>query len=199
MKTIICVYQIRNLINGDRYIGSTKNYKARIRAHLNTLRKGIHASKSMQNAFDSQGEKVFVFEIVEMARTRNLLACEQRYLDQHPTYNSAMIAGPGRRGMKNSYEHRARISHSLIGRISPLKGKILTQKHKDRLSVSVGKTKHVRWHVRKGLWSIDCELCARSLKEYSKLKCLTLTTAERKRFRKSCETSEYIQKSMRAA
>jgi group I intron endonuclease len=194
VKPVTCVYQIRNVMNGDRYIGSTKNYKARVRCHIGQLRRGEHPSKKMQAAFNQDGEKSFVFEIVEMARTRDLMACEQRYLDQHPTYNSAMIAAPGRRGMTNSQDHRARISKSLMGRISPNKGRLFTEKHKRRISIAVGFTKHMRKHVRMGRFGGHCEICLHSLRAAMRLKGEKITI-EAKTFSRLCDIADYVQNS----
>ena len=54
MNLIQCVYGIE--INGKWYIGATKDYDRRIRAHRTTLMKGTHYNGLLQEAFDEYHE-----------------------------------------------------------------------------------------------------------------------------------------------
>jgi len=59
------VYRIRNLFNGKKYIGSTRNCRSRMQYHINRLRAGKHHCSILQRAFNKHGEKAFVFEIID--------------------------------------------------------------------------------------------------------------------------------------
>lgn len=111
------VYQIKNIVNGKRYIGSSSDLQARRRYHFGRLRRGVHSNAYLQHSFDKYGEKAFVFEILEFVEIDKLLISEQKLLDTNPEYNLVMIAGPMfRLGSKNSPEHRAKISKALTGK-----------------------------------------------------------------------------------
>jgi len=78
------VYKIKNLINERIYIGSAKCFKVRLNQHLQSLHKGIHHNKFLQNDFNKCGEEAFEFhviEVIEGEQSKRLLA-EQKYLNQ---------------------------------------------------------------------------------------------------------------------
>lgn len=60
------VYQIRNIINGKVYIGSTKCFKVRASQHESALKKGYHGNKHLLASWNKYGSENFVFEIVEI-------------------------------------------------------------------------------------------------------------------------------------
>ncbi|WPH22298.1 GIY-YIG nuclease family protein [Variovorax paradoxus] len=95
MTKVRCVYQIRNLVNGRCYIGSTENFTQRKWRHFYDLGRGEHRSRFMQRDFSKCGRAAFVIEVVEQVdATQDLLAREQHWLDtSRPHYNSAKVAG----------------------------------------------------------------------------------------------------------
>lgn len=58
------VYQIKNILNGFVYIGSTKNFHKRMKTHLRQLKNNNHHSFYLQDAFNEFGESNFIFEII---------------------------------------------------------------------------------------------------------------------------------------
>jgi len=77
------VYAIVNTTNGHMYVGSAMDIPARWKQHQRYLKKGKHPSKHMQRAWNKYGEMVFSFKVLEVVRRKeNLIATEQRYLDQ---------------------------------------------------------------------------------------------------------------------
>lgn len=82
------VYQIRNLVNGKIYIGSSKNLKNRkCHDHLNTLKRNKHQNNYLQNAFNKYGEDNFIFEIIEFCGEKDLKDSEQYWLDRIRPYD----------------------------------------------------------------------------------------------------------------
>lgn len=61
---MVCIYCIRNKFNDKRYIGSTKNLEARVRAHFEALENHNHVNIKLQNDYDIFGKKAFEIEIV---------------------------------------------------------------------------------------------------------------------------------------
>lgn len=104
------VYAIVNRLNGKRYIGSAVDIPARWRVHVFHLRKGDHHSKHLQAAWNLYGREGFDFVVLERCDIENLIATEQKYLDElHPEYNTNPIAG-NMLGFRFSEERKARMS-----------------------------------------------------------------------------------------
>lgn len=83
---ISCVYQIKNIVTGDIYIGSTKSYRTRKNNHLTHLRTKKHCNIRLSNAFEQYGEIAFEFTILE--ECEDLIIREQYYIDTlRPQYN----------------------------------------------------------------------------------------------------------------
>jgi group I intron endonuclease len=62
----ICgVYCIKNIINNNLYIGSSKNLKLRYFNHKTKLKNNKHENKHLQNAWNLYGEQNFKFYIIE--------------------------------------------------------------------------------------------------------------------------------------
>lgn len=159
------VYQIRNIIDNKRYIGSAIDFNDRKRRHESALNSGSHHSVHLQRAWNKLGEECFVFEILEHVlqgplsksefRTP-LLAREQRYKDLYKSYDRkhgydiCKIAGSPL-GVKHSDESRRKMSESHKGHVASeetkrkmseaRKGIIFSEEHRQKLSeVRVGMT-----------------------------------------------------------
>lgn len=135
------IYQIKNQINGHRYIGSAVNLRNRWLGHLSGLRRQRHRNRHLQAAFKKYGEDAFVFSVLEYVRELGkLIECEQHYLDAlHPEYNIESVAGSSlgvrrteetrrkmtasRMGHQTTAETRRKISESLSGARHPMYGK----------------------------------------------------------------------------
>lgn len=90
------VYQIRNIVNNKRYVGSTVDIDVRWKTHKKFLNKGVHYNTYLQRAWNKHSEEKFVFEILELvlqgALSKSefqvpLLAREQHYKDLHKSYD----------------------------------------------------------------------------------------------------------------
>lgn len=99
MKTGI--YQIRNLLNGDLYIGSAQlSFYRRNQQHWSALRKGNHHSIHLQRAVNRDGLENFVFEVIEECIVSDCLVREQHFIDLlKPSYNICKEAR-SRKGIK---------------------------------------------------------------------------------------------------
>jgi group I intron endonuclease len=97
------VYEIKNTVTGDRYVGSSVTIKSRLYDHQMRLRAGIHRNEILQDAWDRWGEHVFKCrQIVECAPSQ-VVEYEQRCIVGYAPnlYNKAMRAtGPGEGGRK---------------------------------------------------------------------------------------------------
>src|ERR1043165_6253801 len=111
------IYEIVNLVNGKRYIGSAVRIEARWSVHRHLLGKGDHHSRHLQNAWSKYGSKAFGFKIIAVCAPAELIKREQEFIDRlKPEYKTLRKAG-STLGLKWSPEARAR--HSVIQKANP--------------------------------------------------------------------------------
>jgi group I intron endonuclease len=106
------IYQIVNVENGKRYIGSAVDFKKRWSAHMGELRRGTHHSVSLQRAYKKHGEGAIQCGIILNCPPNkwDLLYNEQWFIDMdNPEYNTCKKAG-NCMGRKFSVESRAKLS-----------------------------------------------------------------------------------------
>ena len=108
------IYEIKNILNNKRYIGSAVNLTSRFYMHKYDLKKGKHKNRHLQNAWDKYGADNFKFSPILYCDKENLLFYEQRAIDVYKAtedgvYNICPIAGNSL-GVKRSEETRKKIS-----------------------------------------------------------------------------------------
>lgn len=95
------VYQIRNVISGKVYIGSTQiSFNKRKYQHFRLLRANKHHSISLQRAWNKHGEISFIFEILEECAASYCIEREQYYLDNAKPFYNINICASSRKGVK---------------------------------------------------------------------------------------------------
>lgn len=126
------VYEIRNIANGHRYVGSSLNLLKRLRGHKNGLNKNTHHNPHLQSAYDKHGERNFVFIPLLYCDPENILIYEQMCINGlKPEYNISSTAGnttgciPGietrkkmsaaKKGLRFTAEHCQKISQANMG------------------------------------------------------------------------------------
>lgn len=113
------IYQIRNTVNGKRYVGSAKCFRVRWNAHKANLRKGAHHSRHLQSSWEKRGEAAFAFEILELCDHADLLVREQAWIERlNPAFNVCPIAG-NTMGRKCLPETRDKIRARHVGKKMP--------------------------------------------------------------------------------
>lgn len=78
----IGIYMIKNEINGNFYIGSSKNINKRWTQHKSDLKGGKHKNIHLQRSYNKYGN-VFSYSILEETDDDNLLSKEQEYIDKY--------------------------------------------------------------------------------------------------------------------
>lgn len=86
------IYQIINLINGKRYVGSTRSsFNKRFTTHRRELKNDKHHSKHLQFAYNKHGLNNFKFEILEIIDKNKdkqyFMNREQYYIDLFKSTN----------------------------------------------------------------------------------------------------------------
>lgn len=130
------IYGIRHISSGKIYVGSAVKVKSRWKVHLNSLKKGKHHSKYLQNAWEKHGRESFEFLILEIVSNKNLLLMQEniwitKLLSADPNYGFNMCLTAGSQlGMKHSEETRKKMSESR-------KGKVKTESHQKAINESL--------------------------------------------------------------
>lgn len=111
------IYEIVNLVNGKRYVGSAIRFNSRWIYHRRDLRARKHHSPYLQASWNKYGEDSFAFRVLEGVVDKSLLISrEQHYIDTlRPEYNIRPVAGSAL-GHRWTAEQRQRISAKRKGR-----------------------------------------------------------------------------------
>lgn len=83
MEKIAGIYQIVNISNNMRYIGSSNNILERFLTHKNLLNKSKHHNNYLQNAWNKYSKDKFIFEILEQCDEINRFELEQKYINMY--------------------------------------------------------------------------------------------------------------------
>lgn len=109
------IYEIVNLVNGKRYVGSAVDAPHRFREHRWRLAAGTHHSRHLQSAWIKHGEAAFDFRVIHECAPHLLIAEEQAEFDRkRPEYNVCPIAG-STLGKRHTAEAKAKIGDRLRG------------------------------------------------------------------------------------
>lgn len=111
------VYEVRNIITGERYIGSSVCLRRRWTKHRACLKNGTSYHPRLMAAWAQYGESAFEFRTLEVCeRDKDTLrAREQKWMDAlKPEYNVNPIA-TSTLGLKMGPDTRAKMSIKLLG------------------------------------------------------------------------------------
>ena len=113
------IYEIVNLVNGKRYVGSAVDVRRRWGQHRRYLRQGSHANQHLQSSFNKNGEDAFTFRILEECAPAILIEREQAAIDRlRPELNICPVAG-STAGRVHSEDTRRKISAKRAGAKMP--------------------------------------------------------------------------------
>jgi group I intron endonuclease len=119
------IYEIVNLKNNAKYIGSSIRNEIRWRRHITDLNYNRHHSKYLQRAWNKYGKDNFKFNVIrriENISQEELFEIEQKYLDDRKSnypsklnYNTCWFAKGGTVSSQITKETREKMSKSHIG------------------------------------------------------------------------------------
>jgi len=121
------IYKITCLKNNKIYVGSSVDYRDRIRSHFNSLKKGNHKNAHLQSAFSLYGINSFVHELLEIVIDKQkLLEREQYWLDYTQCYNREIgfnicITAGSNLGRKITEQAKINIKNAILNRSEEVK------------------------------------------------------------------------------
>ena len=147
------VYAIVNTASWKVYVGSTVGrFMTRWTTHKWKLRKNVHESPYLQNAWNKYGEEAFTFEVLEELTRAEVIADERareqwwldRFREQGKVYNTGLVAANPMTGRPRSEETRRKLSAAHKGMkhseetkqkmSTARKGKKKSEEHRRKLS-----------------------------------------------------------------
>lgn len=152
------IYQIKNLITGDLYVGQSVNLNKRKRDHFSKLIRGLHYNRYLQHSFDKYGKENFELSAILYCEPSELTYYEQKLVDLwKPVYNLCKECVDSQRGIKRSEETLVRMSEVQKGvkrseetRIKMSKAHIgLKDFEETRLKISMANKGNKYWLNRK--------------------------------------------------
>ena len=89
------IYQIINLVNGKRYIGSSKDLYYRLSKHIWDLNRNSHVNNHLQNSWSKYGKDSFevtildtITETTKEQLDRHLMVLEKTYIEYYDSFNN---------------------------------------------------------------------------------------------------------------
>lgn len=109
-RKVMAVYEIRNLVTGKFYIGSSSNMYERFRTHRKKLRQGSHPNPHLQASWNKHGERVFEFtKLAEFESIEDMFVCEaaliEDSIDKPECFNMARWVDTPMRGRVGPLHH----------------------------------------------------------------------------------------------
>lgn len=131
------IYEIKNTINGKRYIGQSQpTNNIRLNNHRYALRCGTHSNSHLQSAWNKYGEKVFVWNKVVVVDTiEELDRIETALIEKYKTLNRKY--GYNARPGGSQYKYHTDATKRKIGQAN--KGNT----HTDKLKLRYAKERRI--------------------------------------------------------
>lgn len=143
------IYQIRNLVDGKKYIGSSVNLGERFLDHRRELNTSKHCNPYLQAAWLKYGESKFTFEILSLCNPSDTLTEEQIAIEIAESecgwdmlYNLSKKAGAPMAGRKHTPESIRKIKEAMS---LPRKGRTKDWKHSEEWKEKASKSQKRAW------------------------------------------------------
>ena len=160
------LYEIINIVNGKKYIGSSVDINRRWIEHRTKLKCNRHRNKHLQNSYKKHGVNSFVFRVLalvepeEAIRLENVLLASGKY--EYNIAESAIAPNLGKTGKlcpsygrKHTEEELVKMSEAQVGeknhnygktgKLASWYGKSHSEEEKRKISLAQVKEKNHQW------------------------------------------------------
>ena len=107
------IYQIRNIVTNDIYVGSAKCFLKRKQIHWSSLKGNYHSNIYLQNAVNKYELKNFSFELLAKCPVEYLAKLEQWFLDNLKHKYNLLTVAYNSTGYKHTNESKRKIALKL--------------------------------------------------------------------------------------
>ena len=129
------IYEIKNLLDGKRYIGYSKNIEYRIKRHVGRLLRNSHYNKYLQNAWNKYGKDNFECSVLLEVEEKILKSVEVEMISKlntkYPDGYNLTDGGDGILNLNEESKNKIRIAQ--MGNRNRV-GAILSQETRDKIS-----------------------------------------------------------------
>lgn len=133
------IYSITNRINGKKYIGYSKNIDSRWYNHKNYLKRNVHHSIKLQNAWNKYGEENFIFDIlVEIDDINGIEVLEKEFIEKYDSFRNGYNGSQGGESLPGytlSEETKKKLSERF-------KGRKISEEQKEQIRITLTGRKH---------------------------------------------------------
>ena len=143
MSEKICgIYCIKNLKNGKRYIGLSRDIHGRWKQHISDLNGNRHINEHLQSSWNKYGENNFAFYIIEQCLKDDLCDKEKYYISKYDTVNNKYgynmtSGGDGINNLRDECSEKISIGETLYPVVQlSLEGKFV-KKHRNCTKASI--------------------------------------------------------------
>lgn len=172
------IYQIVNIVNNHRYVGSSVDLSKREWQHFNSLRKNNHYNNKLQSVFNQYKKNSLVFSVLVKCPPEYVLKLEQWFIDNlKPEYNISKSATALMLGRTHSEKTKKQYSENRKGERNSFFGKHHSEVTKKLLSESRIGNKHHSCGKKYSLYHRSNISNSLKGKKKSNIHCINLSNA----------------------
>jgi group I intron endonuclease len=145
------IYEIRNIINGKRYIGCSKDVTVRFTKHQSRLKNNKHVNSYLQNAYNKYGKSNFEYNILFKLNSESDMYKKEKelILENDNLYNLAE-GGLGGDTYSNRTEEQMEITRKKLSDIAKVRNQKNIELHRENTS-KLWENEEYREKVSKGI------------------------------------------------
>jgi group I intron endonuclease len=157
------IYEIRNIVNNKRYVGSSSDMRRRFNQHRSSLRRSCHYNIKLQNSWNKHGESAFQFTRLAILESYEQVPTEQRLLTSikdsgEECYNLTFeveLIGAWNKGKKSSEETKQKLRDNMNkpgvkeALLKHLIGRPVSKETREKMAIAKKGKKHSLEHIEK--------------------------------------------------
>jgi len=145
------IYEIRNIINGKRYIGCSKDITVRFTKHKSRLKNNKHVNSYLQNAYNKYGKSNFEYNILfKLNSESEMYKKEKEFISENDNLYNLAEGGLGGDTYSNRTEEQMEITRKKLSDIAKVRNQKNIELHRENTS-KLWENEEYREKVSKGV------------------------------------------------